>query len=163
MAIFQWENIEQFIGLVNLLSLRNGGQVGPKTGKEEEEVQCSTNTEVSGGESDVRESKEDELKRRFLDKFAEAISNDKGDRHVAVCSVALRESRGDRCPDGNVKVSLLVSRNQDFEQEDKNFFGTLERLLAAIGATVSEQISTGMYIVILCGRLLAVDIHICTS
>lgn len=143
MAIFQWENIEQFIGLVNLLSLRNGGQVGPKTGKEEEEVQCSTNTEVSGDDSDVRESKEDELKRRFLDKFAEAISNDKGDRHVAVCSVALRESGG-RCPDGNVKVSLLVSRNQDFEPEDKNFFSSLERLLAAIGATVSEQISTGL-------------------
>ncbi|KAI6037922.1 hypothetical protein EDC04DRAFT_2897095 [Pisolithus marmoratus] len=140
MAMFQWENVEQFIGLVNLLSMRNKGQVGPKTGKEDEDVQRNAN-DVGGDDSDVCDSKEDELKQRFLDRFAEMMSNEKGDRHVAVCSVALRES-GDRCPEGEVKVSLLVSRNQDFGSRDKNFFSTLERLLATIGATVCEEMSS---------------------
>ncbi|KAI6000935.1 hypothetical protein EDC04DRAFT_3074700 [Pisolithus marmoratus] len=138
MAMFQWENVEQFIGLVTLLSMRNSGQVGPKTGKEDEEVHSNTDIDVGGDDSDVRDDMEDELKQRFLDRFAEIMSNEKGDRHVAVCSVALRES-GNRYPEGDVKVSLLVSRNRDFKSHDKSFFSTLERLLSTIGATVNEE------------------------
>ncbi|KAI6105127.1 hypothetical protein EDD16DRAFT_1633679 [Pisolithus croceorrhizus] len=141
MAKFQWKNVENFIGLVNFLSMRNNGQIGPKIGKEDEDSHCNTNTNVGGDDSHFRGSRGDELKQRFLDRFAEMMSNDKGDRHVAVCSVALRES-GDRRPEGHVKVSLLVSRNQDFGSRDKKFFSTLETLLATISATVHEGSSS---------------------
>ncbi|KAI6137182.1 hypothetical protein F5141DRAFT_1209513 [Pisolithus sp. B1] len=142
MAKFWWKNVEDFIGLVNFLSMRNNGQIGPKTGKEDEDSHCNTNINVGGGDdSDVRDSKGDEWKQRFLDRFAEIMSNEKGDRHVAVCSVALRES-GDRSPEGNVKVSLLVSRNQGFKLHDKKFLRTLERLLATISATAHKEISS---------------------
>lgn len=131
MAKFQWENLEQFISLTNLLSLRNGGQLGPGNMNRDEGVEVDD--DFDRGNSDTGDSKEDELKQRFLDRFAEIMSRDKGGKHV--CCVALRES-GDRHLDEDVNVSLLVARNDTFNEQDTKFCGILERLLAAIGASV---------------------------
>ncbi|KAI5992173.1 hypothetical protein EDD15DRAFT_2577266 [Pisolithus albus] len=113
MAKFQLNNPEQFISLVNLLSLRNGRQLQPSI---EEERQNDT--------------REDKFKQRFLDKFAEMMSRDKGGKYV--CCVALRESgRKDLAED--FKTSLIVTRNVNFSNEDEIFRSRLERLLSAIG------------------------------
>ncbi|KAI6000933.1 hypothetical protein EDC04DRAFT_1069347 [Pisolithus marmoratus] len=134
MAKFQWENLEQFISLTNLLSLRNGGQLGLGDTKKDEDVEVDD--DFSRGNSDTGDSKEDELKKRFLDRFAEIMSRDKGGKHV--CCVALRES-GDRHLDEEIKISVLVARNDTFNEQDTKFCSTLERLLTAIGASVYEE------------------------
>ncbi|KAI6146682.1 hypothetical protein BKA82DRAFT_4356100 [Pisolithus tinctorius] len=133
MAKFRLDNPEQFISLVNLLSLRNGGQLQPSK-KEEEEHE--DNDVCADDESTVWGGKEDEFKQRFLDRFAEIMSRDKGGEHV--CCVALRES-GDQRLDEDVKISLLVARNANFKNLDENFRRRLEKLLATIGTSVSGQ------------------------
>ncbi|KAI6138605.1 hypothetical protein BKA82DRAFT_4234313 [Pisolithus tinctorius] len=134
MAKFEWENLEQFISLTNLLSLRNGGQLRPGNTSKDEDV--GVDVGFNGGNSDTGDSKEDELKERFLDRFAEIMSRDKGGKHV--CCVALQES-GDRHLDEDVRISLLVARNDTFNEQDTKFFRTLGRLLAAIGASVYDD------------------------
>ncbi|KAI6146680.1 hypothetical protein BKA82DRAFT_34542 [Pisolithus tinctorius] len=125
MANFQWEDHKQLIDLINMLSLRNGGQLGPN------------NEEADEGVPSIRSiSEEGELKRRFLDSFAEIMSRDKGGEHI--CSVALCES-GDRRLDGDAKVSLFVARNSDFKNLDETFCNKLEGLLATIGASVYRE------------------------
>ncbi|KAI6028952.1 hypothetical protein EDC04DRAFT_148170 [Pisolithus marmoratus] len=76
----------------------------------------------------------DDLKRRFLDRFAKVMSRNKGGECVAC--VALRESKyvDLQEPDG-VKVTLLVARNEAFGDEDCNFCNKVEKLLAALGAS----------------------------
>ncbi|KAI6137183.1 hypothetical protein F5141DRAFT_71953 [Pisolithus sp. B1] len=132
MARFQWENPEQFIGLVNLLSLRNGGQLQPSNGDGERHH----NIVVCGEDPAVWEGKEDELKQHFLDGFAEIMSRDKGGKYVS--SAVLHLSTG-RHPAEGVKASLLVARNGGFRKRDETFCSTLEGLLAAIGASVRGQ------------------------
>ncbi|KAI6138606.1 hypothetical protein BKA82DRAFT_4234318 [Pisolithus tinctorius] len=132
MAKFQLYNPEQFISLVNLLSLRNGGQLQPSNQEEEEHE----DDEICGDDSTVWGGKEDEFKQRFLDRFAEIMLRVKSRKHV--CSVALRESR-DQCLNGDVKISLFVARDVNFEHVDEKFRRRLEKLLAAIGASVYEE------------------------
>ncbi|KAI6037923.1 hypothetical protein EDC04DRAFT_2083362 [Pisolithus marmoratus] len=128
MARFQWEDFEQFIGLVNLLSLRDG-QFQPRNGNKEE----YEDIDVCRDEQVVWEGEEDELKQHFLDRFAEIMSRDKGGK--CVCSAALQQSAS-RHPGEGVKISLLVARNHNFQKRDSIFCSTLERLLTAIAASV---------------------------
>lgn len=115
MAKFQLNNPEQFISLVNLLSLRNGRQLQPSIKEERQD--------------DIYE---DKFKQRFLDRFAKMMSRDKGGKYV--CCVALRESGGkDLAKD--VKTSLIVTRNVNFNNVDEIFRSRLERLLSAIDRT----------------------------
>ncbi|KIO03218.1 hypothetical protein M404DRAFT_625289 [Pisolithus tinctorius Marx 270] len=65
------------------------------------------------------------------------MSRDKGGKHV--CCVALRQS-GDRRLDGDVKISLLITRNVAFKNHDKKFCSTLQELLAAIRASAGDEI-----------------------
>lgn len=127
MAKFWLDNPEQFISLVNLLFLRHRDEL---QGGEEEEVDdndvCGDDLTVGGGE-------EGGFKQRFLDRFAEMMSREKGGKRA--CCVALRESR-DQCLDQDVKVSLIVARNVEFKNVDEKFRCKLERLLAAIGMSV---------------------------
>ncbi|KAI6137191.1 hypothetical protein F5141DRAFT_72558 [Pisolithus sp. B1] len=123
------DNPEQFISLVNLLFLRKGGQL--QSG-EEEELDDNDNC---GDDLTARDGEEGEFKQRFLDRFAEMMSREKGGKRV--CTVALHESRDQRLDQG-VKISLIVARNVDFKHVDEKFRGRLERLLAAIGMSVYE-------------------------
>ncbi|KAI6100475.1 hypothetical protein EDD16DRAFT_466218 [Pisolithus croceorrhizus] len=134
MAKFRWKNHKQFISLVNMLSLRNGGQFGPNDDGEDEEVEVDTS--IHGNEPSVGDSKADKFKQHFLDSFAEIMSRDKGGKHVSC--VALRGS-GDRNFGKDVKISLLVARNIAFNEQDTKFCSTFERLLAAIGLPVIEK------------------------
>ena len=130
---FRWENVEQFISLVNLLSLRNGGQLGSGSAEKDEEIHI---TDSDVGEDDGSEANaggEDGLKHRFLDRFAEVMSRDKGGKHVS-CA-AIRESQ-DQHTEDSVRVSLLVARNEAFGDHDQTFFSTVEKLLSIIGASV---------------------------
>ncbi|KAI6165506.1 hypothetical protein EDD17DRAFT_1690553 [Pisolithus thermaeus] len=117
MAKFQLDKPKQFISLVNLLSLRNSGQLQPSNGEEEHE-----DDDVFG----------DKFKQRFLDRFAEMMSRGKGGKYV--CCVALRESE-DRHLVEDIKTTLIVARNDDFNNADEKFRSKLERLLSAIGAS----------------------------
>ncbi|KAG6328865.1 hypothetical protein ID866_10224 [Astraeus odoratus] len=135
---FRWENVEQFISLVNLLILRNASQLGPSNGKENDEAPEVADDGARSSASSA--GGEDELKQRFLDRFAEVMSPDKGGKHV--CCVALRES-GDRRVEENVRISLLVARNNtcsDFSDDDLKFCRTVEKLLRAIATSVDEKI-----------------------
>ncbi|KAI6146664.1 hypothetical protein BKA82DRAFT_4154665, partial [Pisolithus tinctorius] len=134
MAKFQWEDHKQFISLINMLSLRNGGQLGPN---DEEVDGVEVDVDNRWNQPSVGDSKEDELKQHFLDRFAEIMSRDKGGKHV--CCVALRQS-GDRRLDGDVKISLLITRNVAFKNHDKKFCSTLQELLAAIRASAGDEI-----------------------
>ncbi|KAI6137198.1 hypothetical protein F5141DRAFT_1209526 [Pisolithus sp. B1] len=128
MAKFQLDNPKQFISLVNLLSLRNSGQLQPSNGEEVHE-----DDDVFG----------DKFKQRFLDRFAEMMSRDKGGKYV--CCVALRESEDKRLAE-DIKTTLIVARNDDFNNTDEKFRSKLERLLSAIGASAyqdSNNISAG--------------------
>lgn len=133
MARFKWKNRKQFISLVNMLSLRNGGQLGPN---DEEDGEDEVDVGIRTNEPSVGDSEENELKERFLDRFAELMSRNKGGKHV--CCVALQES-GDRHLDEGVKISLVVARNNTFNEQDTKFCSTLERLLATISASVYEE------------------------
>ena len=131
---FRWHNVEQFISLVNLLSLRNGGQLGSNAAEKEDEEIHMTNSAMGGDDgSNADAGGEDGLKRHFLDRFAEVMSRDKGGKHVSC--VALRES-GDRHSEEDVRVTLLVARNEAFGDHDQKFFNTVEKLLSIIGASV---------------------------
>ncbi|KAI5994592.1 hypothetical protein F5J12DRAFT_414151 [Pisolithus orientalis] len=138
MANFQWDNREQFISLIHLLSLRNGGQFEPNEDEADERVEIDI--DIHWNKHSVGDSKEDKLKQHFLDRFAEMMSRKKGGKHV--CCAAFRES-GDRCLDKDVKISLLVARNTNFGDLDRAFRSRLEGLLATIGASVhGEQYDT---------------------
>ncbi|KAG6328816.1 hypothetical protein ID866_10272 [Astraeus odoratus] len=131
---FRFKNVEQFINLVNLLSLRNGGQQGPRNRKDVDGA-----PEVADGRARLGASSaggQGELKQRFLDRFAEVMSRDKGWEHI--CCVALRES-GDQCVEEDVTVSLLVARNGTFGDGDLEFCRRIEKHLGAIAASVHER------------------------
>ncbi|KAG6328330.1 hypothetical protein ID866_10759, partial [Astraeus odoratus] len=130
---FHWGNAEQFISLFNLLSLRNGGQLGSRN-REDDEVPEVSDDGIHSSASSI--GGEDELKQRFLDRFAEVMSCDKGGKYV--CCVALRES-GDQHAEEDVTISLLVARNSTFSDEDVKFCRTVEMLLRAIAASVYKR------------------------
>ncbi|KIN97409.1 hypothetical protein M404DRAFT_893390 [Pisolithus tinctorius Marx 270] len=119
-SAFRWENAEVFTSLANLLSLRKGACVGPAERRDD-----INSAHVCAG---------DDLKRRFLDKFAKVMSRNKG-RECVAC-VALRESRNANLEETDgVKITLLVARNEAFGNVDFNFCDKVERLLAALGAS----------------------------
>ncbi|KAI6037932.1 hypothetical protein EDC04DRAFT_2604460 [Pisolithus marmoratus] len=132
MAKFRLDNHKQFISLVTLLSLRNRSQLYPSIGEEEHEHDYT------------REDLGDEFKQRFLDRFAEMMSREKGGKYV--CCVALRESRP-QFVDGDVGISLVVARNVDFDSVDERFRRKLEQLLAAIAvkSVYEESNSTPVF------------------
>ncbi|KAI6028949.1 hypothetical protein EDC04DRAFT_3142747 [Pisolithus marmoratus] len=77
---------------------------------------------------------EDDLKRRFLDRFAKVMSRNKGGQ--CVTCVALRESKNIDLEElDGVKVTLLVARNEAFGDEDCSFCNKVERLLRALAAS----------------------------
>lgn len=132
---FRWKNVEQFISLVNLLSLRNGGQLGSGSAEKDEDTHIADSDVSENDEANA--GGEDGLKHRFLDRFAEVMSRDKGGKHVSC--VALRDSQ-DRHTEDGVRVSLLVARNEAFGDHDQTFFSTVEKLLSIIGASVFAKI-----------------------
>ena len=136
MGNFRWANVEKFISLVNLLSMRNGGQVVPSTRKEDEEDDASWEDDSTAQLH--LSGREDELKQKFLDRFAELLSRDKGGKYV--CCVALRES-GSQNIDDDAKVSLLVTRNKAFEGLDRKFCGAVQKLLTTLSESVGKALS----------------------
>ncbi|KAG6330496.1 hypothetical protein ID866_8592, partial [Astraeus odoratus] len=129
MTSFRWENDKEFISLANLLSLRNGACLGPRDRRDDETEDDMDSVHVFTGE-------ENDLKRRFLDRFAEVMSRDKGGKHVA--SVALSESRNELNLDvssDTEKATLLVARNEEFKDVDRNFCHKAEKLMATIAKT----------------------------
>ncbi|KAI6037927.1 hypothetical protein EDC04DRAFT_2897105 [Pisolithus marmoratus] len=134
MAKFQWENREQFISLVNILSLRNGSQLRLNDDEENEEVEVDV--DILGSKAFIWNSKGNELKQHLLDSFAEIMSRDKGGKHV--CCVALHES-GDWSRDVDAKISLFVARNTAFKDRDKKFCSTVSELLSTVGASLHDK------------------------
>ncbi|KAI6000932.1 hypothetical protein EDC04DRAFT_2791303, partial [Pisolithus marmoratus] len=134
MAKFQWENREQFINLVNILSLRNGGQLRLNDNEKIEEVEVVV--DILGNKPFIGNSEGDEFKQQFLDSFAQIMSRDKGGKHV--CCVALHRS-GDRAHDVDFKISLFVACNTAFKDHDKKFCSTVSELLSTIGASLHDK------------------------
>jgi hypothetical protein len=97
---------QRFSALINLLSIRQGGQVEPKLSVAESDLPTPTAST--------------KLKARFLDRFAELISCERGAEYVS--STMLRER------DGSVEV--WVSRNSGTGKlRDEAFFRDFERIM----------------------------------
>ncbi|KAI6137114.1 hypothetical protein F5141DRAFT_69395 [Pisolithus sp. B1] len=128
-STFRWEDAEVFASLANLLSLRKVVCLGP-TERGDEDTEDDVNS--------TRARAKDDLKRRFLDRFAKVMSRKKGGKYVAC--VALRESGNvDLEEPGGVKVTLLVARNEAFGEVDYKFCKEIEKLLAALGASARKH------------------------
>ena len=110
---FHWQleglNRSRFAALVNLVSMRQGGEMSP-----------SAEEDTSNDVDHPSTSPERKLRMRFLDRFAELVSRDKGPELMS-CAM-LRETGG--------KVEIWVSRNSGLDsEEDDRFFGDFERLM----------------------------------
>jgi hypothetical protein len=113
---FHWQldglDRSRFAALVNLLAMRQGGQ-----------MDSPVESDHSSSADQESTSKERNLRIRFLDRFAELVSRGKGARLVS-CTM-LRETGG--------KVEIWVSRNSGFDlEEDSRFFGDFERLMPTV-------------------------------
>ncbi|KAJ4000321.1 hypothetical protein F5050DRAFT_1839842 [Lentinula boryana] len=108
---FTWETqkLRVFNALINLLSLRNGRQL---------ELKC-----VNQSAPFVNDPHR-QIKQRFLDRFAEVISNQRGAEHVA-CTI-MRES-GDH-------VVIWVARNGGFRVKDISFLEKFSAEMCALAA-----------------------------
>lgn len=76
------------------------------------QIEQPTSDEIADDEG----SKDYHLKRRFLDRFAEVLSTEKGAQHVA-CAIMQEET---------TSATFWVSRNEGFYQRDKNFMQGFE-------------------------------------
>ncbi|KAL6307475.1 hypothetical protein BKA93DRAFT_893568 [Sparassis latifolia] len=132
MAPFLWNDEEQFIALVNLLSLRNGGQLDAGSG-EDDVLNHSDEVDIDDGDTvhpHLMSGVDDDcLKRKVLDRMAEVASRDKGGRQV---SCAILQEKDDA-------ITIYLSRNEGFDKTDKDFFKKTEKLLAAICTQTNED------------------------
>ncbi|KAJ3735073.1 hypothetical protein DFJ43DRAFT_71172 [Lentinula guzmanii] len=108
---FTWDTqrLRAFNALINLLSLRNGRQL---------ELKCVNQSVPFINDSYHR------IKQRFLDRFAEVVSNRRGGEHVA-CTI-MRES-GDH-------VVIWVARNGGFSRKDISFLKEFSAEMRALAA-----------------------------
>ncbi|KIN99012.1 hypothetical protein M404DRAFT_822624 [Pisolithus tinctorius Marx 270] len=127
MTRFQWENLEHFISLVNLLSLCNDGQLQP--GKKR-----ITKTSTSVGTT------------RLLGKASKTNSSDifwtglrRSCRETAAGNTFVAQHSSARHPGEGGKAPSLVTRNHGFQKRGVIFCCKLERLLADISASGQEE------------------------
>lgn len=121
---FKWDSPglskAEFLALTSLLSMRNGGQLEPldnfdtshdhSTDESEDEV-ASQYTDDTTRPRQFTASSKDNLRRRFLDRFAEVLSKKKDARHVACAVMQEQEDR----------VRIWVARNEGFDHSDSEF------------------------------------------
>ena len=129
---FKWDSPglkkAEFIALTSLLSMRNGGQLEPLDNfdarhdgaDESEDETASQHTDDTTRPRQFTVSSKDNLRRQFLDRFAEVLSKKKDARHVA-CAV-MQEQEG--C------VRIWVARNEGFDQSDSDFLSKFASCLS---------------------------------
>jgi hypothetical protein len=133
---FKWDspglNKAEFIALTSLLSMRNGGQLEPlenfdashdDSSDESEDEAASQSTDDTTRPRQFTVSSKDNLRRRFLDRFAEALSKKKDARHVACAVMQEQEDR----------VRIWVARNEGFDQSDSEFLSKFASCLSNNG------------------------------
>jgi hypothetical protein len=124
-----------FSSLVCLLSLRVRGHQVPNVESsvyEEEAQDCNSNDEVIEKDTEQAEylsyATLGELKKRFLDRFAEVIANRKGGPHVA--STALIETAD--------SASIYMAKNDGFDKIDQEILPTLLGTMSHVRQSVSQ-------------------------
>jgi hypothetical protein len=130
---FKWDspglNKVEFIALTSLLSMRNGGQLEPldnfdtshdDSTDESGDETASQHTDDTTRPRQFTVSSKDILRRRFLDRFAEALAKKKDVRHVACAVMQEQEDR----------VRIWVARNEGFDQSDSEFLGKFASCLS---------------------------------
>lgn len=129
---FDWEanglNRAKFEALTKLLRLHYHGQVEPPS--RFDELQHDARTDDDAVFDDIDSTKAlrltdfnlDHLRRVFLDRLAELVANEKGGRHVAATMMV----------DGQDKVDVFVTRNDEFRANDVTFLEQTEALLRLI-------------------------------
>lgn len=128
-ASFSWASRglsqARFQAYMKLLRLRNGGQVAelvdssPFLGDEDD----VNDTEVGDSlcPTTLCDSREDEVRKAFLDRLAELVSTFKGGKHVSACLMV-------QWPD---RVEVLVAKNSGIGKDDATwtFLKDLEDML----------------------------------
>jgi len=122
-------NSTKFFVLVDLLSLRHGGQFAQHFEGHEDEIDDSEDenfdldkdrdtarTDYAGPLSNPDFNR---LRDKFLDRLAEVVSCVKGASHVACVAMA----------DGESQMSLFVSRNDGLSNNDQVFLKKLKEFL----------------------------------
>jgi hypothetical protein len=122
-----------FSSLVCLLSLRVKAHQVPNAESslcEEEAQDCNDNDGVTEKETEHPEylshATSRELKKRFLDRFAEVIAYRKGGSHVA--STAFIETAD--------SVSIYIAKNDGFDRRDQEILPTLLGTMSQIRRSV---------------------------
>jgi len=136
-------NKPRFVALTNLLSLRNGGQLEPVDDplNEVPDQDGADNASTSTGDTNrpdiLSPSGYDDLKRCFLDGFAELVACEKAATHVS-CAIMQEEED---------MTQIWVARNEGFQETDEAFFRKFELLWGQIAlygrGTLSSVYSNG--------------------
>ncbi|KAI9736765.1 MAG: hypothetical protein M1834_000969 [Cirrosporium novae-zelandiae] len=139
-AQFHWNlpglDKPQFTAFVNLLSLRNGGQLDPSSIDEYDELddltddnpRSMTGSIVNG---QISFSLDDGLRKRFLDRLGELLSCEKGARHVA--SAAMKEYEQED------KVEIWVTHNEPLEKGGAEPEAALKTLIMHLEELLSSD------------------------
>ena len=147
--IFDWNypglNYSHFHSLVNLLSLRNGGQAEPSSLSDtvldedwdpDDSGDGDTPSVDTRAAHQISDSGHRRLKRRFLDCLAEFAANKKGGTAVA-CS-AMKEAEDN--------VVIWIARNEGFSDVDKSAFDRLGKLLGSLSCNIGMFCVTALFL-----------------
>ncbi|MCJ1381973.1 hypothetical protein MMC17_005085 [Xylographa soralifera] len=132
-SVTEGTELVKITALANLLSLRNGGQLEPpqRLAEYSDDIEDADGIDLDVATdcpTQLADSGQLALKKRFLDRLAELLSRRKGGYSVVSCIMQEREDL----------VQIKVTKNTSFTDTDKTFTKTLERLLSAMSSTTKE-------------------------
>jgi len=124
--------------------MRNGGQLEPldnfdavhhDSTDESEDEAASQHTDDTTRPQQLTVSSKYNLRKRFLDRFAEVLSKKKDARHVACAVMQEQEDR----------VRIWVARNEGFDQSDSEFLSKFASCLSNnVGGGLEAKKVSGM-------------------
>ena len=156
--------VSQFHALVNLLAMRNGGQLDPLTQRpilsgydsdpsydSDDEPPQMSESRFSEADTDrvgpIATSVDDKLKRKFLDRFAKIVSREKGittDGNSRSVKKGRKRASTDEATKSFVAcaclvehtdgITVYVTRNNGLDNADQNFFRRIESLSKDLAA-----------------------------
>ncbi|KAK1749421.1 hypothetical protein QBC47DRAFT_355084 [Echria macrotheca] len=124
----------RFEALTKLLRLRHQGQVEPPTqfeddGEQDDDAQGPDEMDCSSVKaSPPTDLEAGRLRRRFLDRLAELIADQKGGRHVAATAMSVAPDR----------VKVTVAKNDKFRATDMEFLERVQSLLRQIATSTHD-------------------------
>lgn len=114
----------EFQALANALLLQTGRQTEESSRFDSQNFAIDTDVSSQASDDTVQneflsDSSPEKLKRKFLDRFSEFVSKEKGAKNVSCVVMA----------EGEDDVMLWVTKNEGFTEEDENNLKVLEHLI----------------------------------